>query len=111
MMKVVGEEGTDIKDFTIYLKSEFLDFVYLQQNSFDDVEMATSADRQRYVFDAVCNVLNGDFTFAAKDDARRYFQELQQLFIDWNYAPYGSDQFKKIESDIKVKIAENLENA
>ena len=111
MMKVVGEEGTDIKDFTIYLKSEFLDFVYLQQNSFDDVEMATSADRQRYVFDAVCNVLNGDFTFATKDDARRYFQELQQLFIDWNYTPYGSDQFKKIESDIKVKIAENLENA
>ncbi|MBR2439570.1 MAG: V-type ATP synthase subunit A [Lentisphaeria bacterium] len=111
MMKVVGEEGTDIKDFTIYLKSEFLDFVYLQQNSFDDVEMATSASRQRYVFDAVCDVLNGDFTFETKDEACRYFQEVQQLFIDWNYAPYESEQFKKIESDIKAKIGENIKNA
>ena len=111
MMKVVGEEGTDIRDFTIYLKSEFLDFVYLQQNSFDDVEMATSASRQRYVFDAVCDVLNGEFTFETKDEARRYFQEVQQLFIDWNYAPYESETFKKIESDIKAKLGENIKHA
>jgi V/A-type H+-transporting ATPase subunit A len=111
MMKVVGEEGTDIKDFTVYLKSEFLDFVYLQQNSFDDVEMATSADRQRYVFTAVCDVLNADFTFDTKDSARRYFQEMQQLFIDWNYAVYESEQFRQTESAIKAKIMENLNHA
>ncbi|HPW47648.1 MAG TPA: V-type ATP synthase subunit A, partial [Rectinema sp.] len=35
MMKVVGEEGTSLEDYVIYLKSEFLDAVYLQQNSFD----------------------------------------------------------------------------
>ena len=29
MMKVVGEEGTSIDDFVIYLKSEYLDAVYL----------------------------------------------------------------------------------
>ncbi|OGV32057.1 MAG: V-type ATP synthase subunit A, partial [Lentisphaerae bacterium GWF2_45_14] len=29
MMKVVGEEGTHINDFIIYLKGEFLDYVYL----------------------------------------------------------------------------------
>ena len=111
MMKVVGEEGTDIKDFTVYLKSEFLDFVYLQQNSFDDVEMATSADRQRYVFTAVCDGLNADFTFDTKDSARRYFQEMQQLFIDWNYAVYESEQFRQTESAIKAKIMENLNHA
>ena len=31
MMKVVGEEGTSIDDFITYLKSEFIDAVYLQQ--------------------------------------------------------------------------------
>jgi V/A-type H+/Na+-transporting ATPase subunit A len=35
MMKVVGEEGTSMDDFLVYLKGEFLDAVYLQQNSFD----------------------------------------------------------------------------
>ena len=111
MMKVVGEEGTDIKDFTTYLKSEFLDFVYLQQNSFDEVEMATSAARQKYVFAEVCNVLNTDFMFDSKDSARRYFQEMQQLFIDWNYTVYESEQFKKFETEIKAKIKENLKHA
>src|SRR6202041_1644849 len=31
-MEVVGEEGTALEDLIIYLKSEFYDFVYLQQN-------------------------------------------------------------------------------
>ena len=35
MMKVVGEEGTSLADFIVYLKEEMLDAVYLQQNSFD----------------------------------------------------------------------------
>ena len=38
MMKVIGEEGTAIEDFVTYLKSEFLDYVFLQQNTFDEVD-------------------------------------------------------------------------
>jgi len=49
MMKVVGEEGTSIEDFIVYLKSEFLDGVYLQQNGFDEVDAATDLKRQEYV--------------------------------------------------------------
>jgi vacuolar-type H+-ATPase catalytic subunit A/Vma1 len=33
MMKVVGEEGTSIDDFVVYLKAEYLDAVYLQQDA------------------------------------------------------------------------------
>jgi len=46
MMKVVGEEGTSLEDYVVYLKSEFLDAVYLQQNSFDPVDAAVSPSRQ-----------------------------------------------------------------
>src|SRR5574343_480978 len=35
MMKVIGEEGTSLKDYIDYLKGEFFDYVYLQQNAFD----------------------------------------------------------------------------
>ena len=42
MMKVVGEEGTPLGDYIDYLKGEFFDFVYLQQNAFDTVDEATS---------------------------------------------------------------------
>ena len=108
MMKVVGEEGTQIDDYLIYQKSEFLDYVYLQQNTFDDVDAATSKDRQIHVFDKVLEVLEASFKFESKDEVRRYMQELRQLFIDWNYAKMDSDDFKTLEKKIDAKIAEKL---
>ncbi len=111
MMKVIGEEGTSLDDFLIYLKSEFLDYVYLQQNTFDSVDGATDAERQRYMFDMVCRVLHETFGFDGKDAARTYFLELRQLFIDSNYLKLDSVEFKSQESAIEAKIAEGKQNA
>ena len=104
MMKVVGEEGTPLEDFVMYLKSEFLDAVYLQQNTFDSVDGATSAERQQYVFNRLVTVLDTAFAFADKDEARRYFQQLRQIFIDWNYAAWDSAEFKKLEEQLAGKL-------
>jgi V/A-type H+-transporting ATPase subunit A len=52
MMKVVGEEGTSMDDFVSYLKAEYLDAVYLQQDAYHEVDAATPAERQQYVFAA-----------------------------------------------------------
>ena len=104
MMKVVGEEGTMIEDFILYLKSEFFDGVYLQQNAFDPVDEFTPKERQQYVFDRIEKVLDHEFTFTDKDAARRYFQELRQQFINWNAAEFESEAFKKMEEDIQGKL-------
>ena len=111
MMKVVGEEGTNTDDFVTYLKSEFLDFVYLQQNTFDAVDAASDDKRQQYCFAKVIGVLKADFKFDDKDQARRFFQELQLTFIDWNYIAFGSDKFKHQEEVIDAKIKERIANA
>ena len=105
MMKVIGEEGTSIDDFIIYLKSEFLDYVFLQQNTFDPVDASTSAERQRYVFDKVCGVLESSFPFTGKEEARRWFLELRQLFLDWNYIAQSDAEFKQQENAIDSKLA------
>ncbi len=111
MMKVVGEEGTTTDDFVVYLKSEFLDFVYLQQNTFDAVDAASDDKRQQYCFAKVIGVLKSEFKFDDKDQARRFFQELQLTFIDWNYIAFGSDKFKSQEEVIDAKIKERIVNA
>ena len=111
MMKVVGEEGTNTDDFVTYLKSEFLDFVYLQQNTFDAVDAASDDKRQQYCFAKVIGVLKANFKFDDKDQARRFFQELQLTFIDWNYIAFGSDKFKHQEEVIDAKIKERIANA
>ncbi len=111
MMKVIGEEGTHIDDFEIYLKSEFLDFVYLQQNTFDEVDAASSEERQKYVFSKVVGVLRTKFKFDGKDEARRFFLELRLTFTDWNYLPFESEKFRKQEEIIAAKIKEKSANA
>ena len=111
MMKVVGEEGTNTDDFVTYLKSEFLDFVYLQQNTFDAVDAASDDKRQQYCFAKVIGVLKANFKFDDKDQARRFFQELQLTFIDWNYIAFNSDKFKHQEEVIDAKIKERIANA
>jgi len=107
MMKVIGEEGTNIDDFQIFLKSEFLDYVYLQQNTFDEVDGATDKDRQNYAFSKVVEALKATYKFNVKDNARRFFQDLRQLFIDWNYKKFKSAEFDSIEKEINSKIKEH----
>ncbi|MBQ3052117.1 MAG: V-type ATP synthase subunit A [Clostridia bacterium] len=100
MMKVIGEEGTTLLDYITYLKSEMLDAVYLQQNSFDLVEANCSRSRQRYVTDKLVYILGSNYALQNKDDARGFFNRMRQKFIDWNYTEFESEAFKKSESEI-----------
>lgn len=106
MMKVVGEEGTSLDDFIVYLKGDFLDAVYLQQNSFDEVDAAASIDRQRYCFKLILETLGTNFTFGTKEEARNWFNATRLLFIDFNYSPWMSEKFKKLEAEIEAAIEE-----
>ncbi|MFO7731196.1 MAG: V-type ATP synthase subunit A [Spirochaetia bacterium] len=104
MMKVVGEEGTSLEDYIVNLKSEFLDSVYLQQNSFDPVDAAVSVERQNYVFDQLYDILGSILELKDKEDARHFFNQLRQHFIDWNYAEWDSEEFKENEKKIKTLL-------
>ena len=107
MMKVIGEEGTPLQDYVIYLKAEMLDAVYLQQNSFDAVDANCDTARQRYVTDKLIYVLGSEYDTDNKDDARAFLNRLRQKFIDWNYTEFGSDNFKKVEEEIDALYKEN----
>ncbi len=100
MMMVVGEDGTAMGDFVTYLKADLFDSVYLQQDAFDEVDTACSAERQEYVFDKVFAILEQEMEFDDKRDARRFFAKLNQLFIDWNRVKMGTKEFKELEAGI-----------
>ncbi len=106
MMKVVGEEGTSIDDFLVYLKSEYLDAVYLQQNAFNDVDAASPVERQRHVFGFISRFMKTKLKFEDKEAARGFFQTLTQATRDWNQIEFDSDEFKKQEEQLDHQIAE-----
>lgn len=106
MMKVIGEEGTPNDDFVTYLKSEFLDAVYLQQDTFDKVDSSCTAERQAYVFGKLSEILRMPFHFSDKGAARRYFADLRQIFVDWNYSAWKSPEFAENEKKLDEKLSE-----
>ena len=108
MMKVIGEEGTSLQDYITYLKGELIDFVYLQQNAFDEVDEASIEDRQKYIFEFIHNILNSDFDLENKETALKFFQALRQQFRGWNSSKWESADFKNIEKEIQSKLKEKV---
>jgi V/A-type H+-transporting ATPase subunit A len=104
MMKVIGEEGTSLADYIDYLKGEFFDFVYLQQNAFDPVDESCPADRQQYIFSFIVDILDAEFGFEHKEAALRFFQHLRQLFKGWNSTVFKSPEFSKAEEEIALAV-------
>ena len=103
---VVGEEGTSLEDYVVYLKAEMLDSVYLQQNSFDLTDANCSTARQRYVTDKLICVLGSEYALDSKDGARSFFNRMRQKFIDWNYTEFESAEFKAAEQEIDALYEE-----
>jgi V/A-type H+-transporting ATPase subunit A len=104
MMKVVGEEGTSLEDYELFLKGEFLDSVYLQQDTFDPVDSAVSPVRQRHLFHQLFSVLISRFNFESKETARAFFNQLRQKFIDYNGAEWQGEEFRRLEDEIRSFI-------
>jgi V/A-type H+/Na+-transporting ATPase subunit A len=104
MMQVTGEEGITLEDYVTYQKALFLDMVYLQQDAFDQVEASTPRDRQKESFESVRELIQRDYPFKDKDEARRFFTQLTGLFKNMNYAPYRSPQYSGFLGQIKELV-------
>jgi V/A-type H+/Na+-transporting ATPase subunit A len=100
MMTVVGEDGVPVRDFTIALKAEIFDRCYLQQDAFDPVDGATGAERQRFVFDRLMAILETDFPFQDREQARAAMVRATDLFLNLNYAPFQGEEFGRILAEI-----------
>ena len=108
MMKVVGEEGTSLDDYIAFMKSEFFDSVYLQQNAFDPVDVAAPRERQLHVFDILLKILMSDYSLEEKDVSRTFFNQLRQKFLDWNGIKMETDEFKNLEAEILTMVSDKV---
>ncbi|MBM4339048.1 MAG: V-type ATP synthase subunit A [Deltaproteobacteria bacterium] len=101
MMLVVGEEGVSVEDLVIYLKSEIMDAVCLQQDSFDPVERATSLERQVSDFLLLMDVVHHSFSFQDKEEARKEMTHLQNLFFQLKYCPFRGEPYQRYRGGIE----------
>lgn len=100
MMQVTGEEGITLEDYVTYQKSLFLDMVYLQQDAFDPVDSSTPQERQKETFELVRRLIQRDYPFKDKDEARRFFTQLTGLVKNLNYAKQGAPEYSSYLAQI-----------
>jgi V/A-type H+-transporting ATPase subunit A len=106
MMKVVGEEGVTQEEFITFLKAEYLDATYLQQDAFHEVDAATGGERQRYVFGVLARLLDTALQFPDQETARGFFHKLTQATKEWNRQEMGSPDFKETQARLEKWIGE-----
>jgi V/A-type H+-transporting ATPase subunit A len=106
MMQVTGEEGITLADYVTYQKSLFVDMIYLQQDAYDKVDVSVPLDRQKEAFGLVRGIVQRDYPFADKEEARRFFTQLTGLFKNLNYtarnAPEYAAYLKQIDELVKT---------
>ncbi|OZV68089.1 V-type ATP synthase subunit A [Winogradskyella aurantia] len=97
---LMGERGISNEAYITYQKSELLDAVFLQQNSFHPVDGVTNPDRLRMMFDMVKHIIDSPVYAETKDDIRTHFNFLRQAFIDWNYLKIEDAKFDSQKAKI-----------
>jgi len=97
---LMGEKGITDETYIQYQKSELLDAVFLQQNSFHKVDGVTKPDRLRTMFNMVWQIVESPVNIKGKEEIRSHFNFLRQAFIDWNTMLPEDDGYEKQEHKI-----------
>jgi len=70
------------------------------------VDASVSPERQKAMFKLALEILGAALHLKDKDDARSWFYEVRQAFLDLNGSAEGSDQFAASLAKIKAALAE-----
>lgn len=100
MMQVTGEEGITMRDYVIFQKSLMFDMTYLQQDAYDPIDVSVPMNRQKEFFNLLFDIINKEFEFAEKEEARNFFVKLTGLLKNLNYSPLNSDGYKNYYKNV-----------
>ncbi len=101
MMQVTGEEGIALDDYVTWQKSLLLDMAFLQQDAFDAIDACMPRERQLESLRLIIRLVDLDYGFLNRDDAREFFTKIIGLYKNWNYSSPGSPDFQKYKGEIE----------
>lgn len=105
---LMGEKGITDETYIHFQKSELVDAVFLQQNSFHEVDGVTSPERLREMFDMVWKIVDSIIKIKGKSAIRSHFNFLRQAFIDWNTMRPDEAGFEKQKHHIMNLIKQGI---
>lgn len=106
-INILGDDAVPLGYHISFWKSEVIDFAMIQQDSFDDVDMNTPVERQRYMLNKVMDICERDFTFSDFEEVGAYFKKLINLLKQMNYSVFKSPEFEKYENELDEVLLSN----
>jgi len=103
---ILGDDGVPMNYHVDFWKSEMIDFAFLQQDAFDEVDALCPLDRQKYMLNLIMDICGREFDFEDYEQCRDYFKNLINILRQMNYTGFGSKEFE----DYRDKLTKLLES-
>jgi len=101
-ISILGDDAVPVDYHVMFWKSEMIDFAFIQQDSFDDVDMKTSLERQQFMFNKLIDIGDTTFDFEEFEDVSNFFKQVINILKQMNYSAFDSAQFKKHEKELNT---------
>ena len=104
-INILGDDGVPMSYHEAFWKSELIDFAFLQQDAFDDVDALCPMERQKYMLDLILDICGRSFEFEDFEQCRNYFKQLINILRQMNYSRFDSEQFKDYQQQLSKLLS------
>ena len=104
-INILGDDGVPVEYHDRYWKSELIDFVILQQDSFDKIDSNCPMERQKYMFNKIMDVCSISFKHKDFEECIKFYKQVINLFRQMNFSEYNGQEFKKYDAEVGALIA------
>ncbi len=105
-INILGDDGVPVDYHDRFWKSELIDFVILQQDSFDKTDANCPMSRQTYMFNYVMGILAKERKFDDFEQCSNFYKRLINSLRQMNYSAFESDEFNKYKAQADEILAE-----
>ena len=104
-INILGDDGVPMSYHEAFWKSELIDFAFLQQDAFDEVDALCPISRQKFMLDLILDICDRHFEFDDFEQCRNYFKQLINVLRQMNYSKFDSEQFKDYQQQLSKLLS------
>ncbi len=106
-INILGDDGVPMSYHETFWKSELIDFAFLQQDAFDQIDALCPIKRQKYMLDYILSICAHNFSFSDYEVCRGYFKQVINYLRQMNYTEFESEKFNEYRAQIDKLLSEN----
>ncbi len=107
-INILGDDGVPVEYHDRYWKSELIDFIILQQDSFDATDSNCPMERQTYMFNYMMRICSLSFTFADFESCSDYYKRMINSLRQMNYSRFQGEEFECHRADVEAMLEEQF---